>query len=224
MTNALKFRILILWQPWSHPLVVNAVYDFYSIVKSRLGLLISVPLLGHISTQHIKLHPKVRKPEDVIMYRKCGRLWWKIFRNHNFWQNLIFFPPCREQTMDFHKYSHTEPQSLCCSPTCPLCPLIRTLLWLLLFNSVFSTPSSTNVRLSESWGCYWLTNNERQRERDWHRREKSGGQRRLFEGLSKLEGLFLSFLKHHYWAKDTKDTGWRIVSITGVWERAKGQV
>lgn len=143
---------------------------------------------------------------------------------------IWFFSPCREQTKNFHKYPHIELQSPAFTPTCPLfVPTLSSLppltppppALLSFFHFVSCTSSVFKVQTTNA-GCLspeavidWLTKRGGEREKDRHRRVNQGRQRRRLESLSELEGLFLSFLKHHYWAKDTRDTqdemtnGWR---------------
>ncbi len=67
--------------------------------------------------------------QDVMIYRKCGHLRWKICRDHNFLAQPDFSLQ-GERTKNFHNCPHTEPQSpgrLPRSGVPPLCPLSPTL-------------------------------------------------------------------------------------------------
>lgn len=134
-------------------------------MKTRLGLH-PVPLLGHISTQHIKLQPKVCKSQSGCynIYKEnvdsCNGNYSGTITS---WHNLVSL--CKERTKNFHNCPHIQPQSPGCLlhsnllPLCPffptvspLCPLTLPSFYSLFFHLVSCTSSVFKVQSTKA-GC-----------------------------------------------------------------------
>lgn len=198
-------------------------------MKSRLGLLALVPVLSHISTQKIRLHPEVCGVEPGCYdIEKIWRATGKILRNHNFSKQSD--SSAEGRTKNFHILNHNLLDA-CSAWTCPLSvpcfPALSPSLLSLspapshsLFSHFVSCTSTvfkvqtTKARLSESWGCYWSTDKEKEREgvRESRCREEDrertslGRPRRSLQSSPEPEGLFQADSVRHYWAEDTQDT------------------
>lgn len=142
-------------------------------MKFTLGQLVPVTLPGHTSAHRTSNWiQQSNLTQDGIIYRKYGQFQYKIFRNHNFLDTIWSLFDQKEQKMSssFLIFNHNL-LDVCFTPACPpLSPFSNTfsLLLFCFFLSVSRTSSVFKVQTTKAdWGCYWSTNKERERKRQW---------------------------------------------------------